>query len=84
MRLQEESLTKIKNYTHATQGALIFLAWALTIAVFTSNGHSDSRTGWFFALVRTLPSAGVTPSKYILVLALVPRPHLPLHGANVA
>ena len=83
MQLQQESLSKAKNYAHATQGALIFLAWALTIAVFVSNGHSDSRTGWFFALVRTLPPAGVEPSKY-LVLALFPRPHLPRHGANVA
>jgi hypothetical protein len=52
MKLEQDSLQKIKNYTHAVQGVLIFLAWVLTIAVFTREGSSDGRTGWYFGLVR--------------------------------
>ncbi|KAL2868090.1 uncharacterized protein BJX67DRAFT_60688 [Aspergillus lucknowensis] len=41
---------RTKNFIHGLQGFLIFLAWALTIAVFTKGGGVDGRTGWYFAL----------------------------------
>jgi hypothetical protein len=45
------NVTRIKGFFHAFQAFLIFLAWALTIAVFTRDGATDGRTAWFFALV---------------------------------
>ncbi|KAL4920708.1 hypothetical protein BDW62DRAFT_176077 [Aspergillus aurantiobrunneus] len=41
---------RTKNLLHGLQGFLIFLAWALTIAVFTKGGGIDGRTAWYFAL----------------------------------
>ncbi|KAL2818178.1 hypothetical protein BDW59DRAFT_152227 [Aspergillus cavernicola] len=41
---------RTKNLIHGFQGFIIFLAWALTIAVFTKSGGIDGRTGWYFAL----------------------------------
>lgn len=45
---------KGKSYIHGLQGLIIFLAWALTIAVFTKDGKTDGRTKYYFALVRIL------------------------------
>ena len=50
MRLQQDRFQKIKNYLHAVQAGLLFLAIILTIAIYTRNGASDGRTGWFFGL----------------------------------
>ncbi|KAL9111131.1 MAG: hypothetical protein Q9227_004394 [Pyrenula ochraceoflavens] len=50
MRIALDSHGKIKNYIHALQGVIIFFAWALTIAVFTRDGSTDGRTGWFFGM----------------------------------
>lgn len=36
---------------HALQGFVIFLGWALTIAVRTQDGPTDGRTAYCFALV---------------------------------
>jgi len=52
MRLQQDSLTRTKNFIHAAQACLILLAWILTIAVYVTSGSTDGRTNWFFALVR--------------------------------
>ncbi|RDW74474.1 uncharacterized protein DSM5745_07136 [Aspergillus mulundensis] len=41
---------RTKNLIHGLQGFLIFLAWALTIAVFTKGGGIDGRTAYYFAL----------------------------------
>ncbi|KAL3460849.1 hypothetical protein BJX64DRAFT_262324 [Aspergillus heterothallicus] len=41
---------RTKNLIHGFQGFLIFLGWALTIAVFTKGGGIDGRSGWYFAL----------------------------------
>lgn len=47
---------KGKSYIHGLQGLIIFLAWALTIAVFTKSGKTDGRTKFYFVLVRiTVP-----------------------------
>lgn len=51
MRLAQDKLARIKNFVHAAQGVVLFFAWALTIAVFTRDGNSDGRTGWYFGLV---------------------------------
>ncbi|KAI9374610.1 hypothetical protein BJX61DRAFT_532250 [Aspergillus egyptiacus] len=39
-----------KNILHAFQGFIIFLGWAMTIAIFTKGGGIDGRTGWYFGL----------------------------------
>ncbi|KAL4806274.1 hypothetical protein BDV18DRAFT_125180 [Aspergillus unguis] len=41
---------RTKNLIHGIQGFLIFLGWALTIAVFTKSGGTDGRTAYYFAL----------------------------------
>ncbi|KAL8932164.1 MAG: hypothetical protein Q9216_006939 [Gyalolechia sp. 2 TL-2023] len=50
MRLPENLLQKAKIALHGVQGFVIFLAWAITIAIFTKPGSTDGRTKFFFAL----------------------------------
>lgn len=50
MRLQLDQFGKIKSYIHIAQGVFLFLAWVLTIALFTRGGHTDGRVGWYFGL----------------------------------
>lgn len=54
MRLQQDALTRTKNFIHAAQAFVILLAWILTIAVYVASGSTDGRTSWFFALVSAL------------------------------
>lgn len=56
MRLQLDSLGKIKNYIHAAQGVVLALALILTIAIFTRDGQNSGAVGWYFGLVG-LPNA---------------------------
>lgn len=42
---------RTKNIIHGVQAFVIFLAWALTIAVFTKGGGIDGRSAWYWALV---------------------------------
>jgi hypothetical protein len=51
MRVPQDKLAKIKNYVHAGQGAIIAIAWLMCIIIFTRQGHSDGRIGWYFGLV---------------------------------
>ncbi len=51
MQLPHNYLQKGKNALHGLQGLVIFLGWALTIAVLVKSGRSDGRTKYFFALV---------------------------------
>lgn len=51
MQLPHNYLHKGKNALHGLQGLVIFLGWALTIAILVKEGPSDSRTKYFFALV---------------------------------
>lgn len=46
----ENHLQRIKNVVHGIHGFLIFLGWAMTIAVFTKSGKTDGRTKYYFAL----------------------------------
>ncbi|KAG5301111.1 hypothetical protein I7I48_01011 [Histoplasma ohiense] len=41
---------RVKMLLHALQGFVIFLGWALTIAVLTQDGPTDGRTAYYFAL----------------------------------
>ncbi|KAL9016083.1 MAG: hypothetical protein Q9185_006550 [Variospora sp. 1 TL-2023] len=50
MRLPENLLPKTKIVLHGVQGFVIFLAWAITIAIFTKPGSTDGRIKYFFAL----------------------------------
>lgn len=51
MQLPEGTLVRGKNVIHAFQGLAVFVAWALTIAVFTQEGKTDGRTAFYFVLV---------------------------------
>ena len=51
MKLPDHFAQRAKTGLHALQGFVIFLAWAITIAVFTKDGTTDGRTKYFFALV---------------------------------
>lgn len=42
---------RVKMLLHALQGFVVFLGWALTIAVLTQKGGTDGRTAYYFALV---------------------------------
>ncbi|KAI5288248.1 vesicle formation at the endoplasmic reticulum [Ascosphaera aggregata] len=42
--------TRTKAIIHACQGFVVFIAWAMTIAVFTRDGSTDGRTAYYFAL----------------------------------
>ncbi|KAJ9262233.1 hypothetical protein DTO195F2_3620 [Paecilomyces variotii] len=42
--------TRIKNFIHGFQGFVIFIAWAMTVAIFTRTGSNDGRIDWYFAL----------------------------------
>ncbi|KAL8742738.1 MAG: hypothetical protein Q9190_004831 [Brigantiaea leucoxantha] len=50
MKLPDHFAQRAKTGLHALQGFVIFLAWAITIAVFTKDGTTDGRTKYFFAL----------------------------------
>lgn len=58
MRLPENLLPKTKIVLHGVQGFVIFLAWAITIAIFTKPGSTDGRIKYFFALVNTIHISG--------------------------
>jgi len=45
------SLGRTKNILHYIQGFTIFIAWALTIAIWTKGDGIDGRTGWYWGLV---------------------------------
>lgn len=42
---------RMKTITHGVQAVFIFLAWALTIAIWTKGDGIDGRTAWYWALV---------------------------------
>ncbi|KAL8812145.1 MAG: hypothetical protein Q9200_001262 [Gallowayella weberi] len=50
MRLPENLLQKSKIVLHGLQGLVIFLSWAIIIAIFTKDGSTDGRVKYFFAL----------------------------------
>jgi hypothetical protein len=52
MVLPSINAASTKNGLHAIQGLIIFLAWVLTIAVFTKGNGVDGRSGWYFGMVR--------------------------------
>ncbi|EEH46552.2 uncharacterized protein PADG_02650 [Paracoccidioides brasiliensis Pb18] len=41
---------RMKMLLHGLQGFVVFLGWALTVAVFTRDGDTDGRTAYYFAL----------------------------------
>ncbi|EXJ79654.1 hypothetical protein A1O3_07934 [Capronia epimyces CBS 606.96] len=50
MRVPLDKYGRIKTIVHGVQAAILFLAWILTIALFTRKGHTDGRVGWYFGL----------------------------------
>lgn len=57
MRLPSPSggnLGRTKNILHFTQAFIIFIAWALIIAIWTKGSGIDGRTVWYWILVSTL------------------------------
>lgn len=51
MRIPQDKLAKIKNYVHSAQAVIIAVAWLMCIIIFTRDGDSDGRIGWYFGLV---------------------------------
>ena len=51
MQLPNGTLQRTKNGLHAFQAVTIFLAWAITIGIFTKSGTIDGRIDYFFVLV---------------------------------
>lgn len=45
------NLGRTKNIIHFVQAFIIFLAWALTIAIWTKGDGIDPRTVWYWVLV---------------------------------
>ncbi|CAG8388884.1 unnamed protein product [Penicillium salamii] len=43
-------LGRTKNIIHFVQAFIIFIAWAMTIAIWTKKGGIDGRTGWYWGL----------------------------------
>lgn len=54
MRLQLDQFGKIKSFVHMGQGGVLALIWVLTIVLFTRDGKTDGRVGWYFGLVGDL------------------------------
>lgn len=54
MRLPQLGTASIKNYVHAFQALAIAVAWLMCIIIFTRDGESDGRLGWYFGLVGLL------------------------------
>lgn len=42
---------RAKNVIHAIQALVIFVGWAMTIAILTKGGKTDGRIWYYFALV---------------------------------
>lgn len=51
MKLPHVNLSRTKTILHALQAFIIFLGWAMTIAVFTRDGPTDGRTVYYFIMV---------------------------------
>lgn len=60
------NLGRTKNIIHFIQAFIIFIAWALTIAIWTKGDGIDSRTVWYWILV-SLATPGVLPSMNLAV-----------------
>lgn len=51
------NLGRTKNIIHFVQAFIIFLAWAMTIAIWTKGDGIDGRTVWYWILVSTILSS---------------------------
>lgn len=51
LEFDAHNLQKIKLGVHIAQAVLIFITWALEIAVFHNASSIDGRPGWYFGLV---------------------------------
>jgi hypothetical protein len=54
MEFNPHYFQNIKLALHIAQLVIIFVAWAMMIAVFTSSASIDGRAGWYFGLVRAV------------------------------
>ncbi|KAN0085510.1 hypothetical protein V8E54_001977 [Elaphomyces granulatus] len=69
MVLPSINAASTKNGLHAIQGLIIFLAWVLTIAVFTKGNGVDGRSGWYFGMCWLSIPALI----YLVAVPLYPR-----------
>lgn len=54
MRIEQDRLGQIKNWTYIATSLLLFLTWILSLAALTQSGGVDGRLAWVFGLVRHL------------------------------
>lgn len=62
MKLPQGFLHKGKTAIHGLQALVIFLAWALTMAILIQTGPTDGRTKYFFALVSASNPQSLPPT----------------------
>lgn len=51
LEFDAHNLQTIKLGVHIAQAVLVFITWALEIAVFHNASSIDGRPGWYFGLV---------------------------------
>jgi hypothetical protein len=51
------NLGRTKNIIHFVQAFVIFIAWAMTIAIWTKGNGIDGRTVWYWILVSSIVSS---------------------------
>lgn len=54
------NLGRTKNLIHFTQALIIFVAWAMTIAIWTKGDGIDGRTVWYWILVSDSPGSSTS------------------------
>lgn len=61
LEFDANNLQTIKLGVHIGQAVLIFVSWALEIAVFHNAASIDGRPGWYFGLVRCVQPYPLPP-----------------------
>ena len=81
MEFEVHNLQKIKLGVHIAQGFLMFISWAIEIAVFRSSAIIDGRPGWYFGLVclSLQPSPSTSQESMNTDTVHTVLPHYPSH-----
>jgi len=51
MQIRQSTIQKCKIAAHVLQVIFIFVAWCISIAVYTKDGGTGAASSWYFALV---------------------------------
>jgi hypothetical protein len=72
MEFSPHHFQHIKLALHIAQLVIIFVAWAIEIAVFRSSAHIDGRAGWYFGLVCAVHSSRIILTSDIICPDILP------------